>query len=141
MRFSTNGLDAQYTYPCSKAGVKAAFGDGLLDSVCFGLFPEYQFSSRNSPKPKILGRAIMGLAVYPPNLTSHSDRASLNIYRVRKDEFNDLTHQAVADLMNGPMRHWLDAHLNRPETEVFGLDKLIIELRDGQLLQHETRIR
>ncbi len=144
MRFLSRSLGNGYVYPCSKADVKTAFGDESLDSACFGLSQEFHLEARYSPRPKIVGVVILALAApraedtwYPKEYIS----SSLYIFRVPKEEFNELAHTAVTELMNGPMRRWLDSKTSRSQTEIFGSDKLLVEFRNGQLLLHETTFR
>lgn len=144
MRFLSRSLGNRYVYPCSKADVKTAFGDESLDSASFGLSHEFHLEARYSPRPKIVGAVILALAAPRAEDTwfpNEYNRSSLYIYRVPKEEFNELAHTAVTDLMNGPMRRWLDSKTSRSQTEIFGLDELLVEFRNGQLLLHETTFR
>ena len=144
MRFLSRSLGNRYVYPCSKADVKAAFGDDTLDSASFGLSHEFHLEPRYSPIPKILGTVILALAAPRAEDTwfsSEYNRSSLYIFRVAKEDFNERAHAAVTDLMNGPMRRWLDSKTIRSQTEIFGQDELLVEFRNGQLLLHETTFR
>ncbi len=138
MRYFTSSLHKEYVYPCSKSDVKAAFGNDLLDSACFGLSTAFSFDSRTSPQPKILGTVLMGLTA--PRLDD-SILPSLYIYRISKEDFGARAHAAVAELMKGEMRRWLDVKIQRSKTEIFGLDELLVEFRSGRLILHETRFR
>ena len=142
MRFSAHGLSARDTYPCSKADVKASFGEGLLDGASFGIMPAFEFGPRYSPRPRILGTVILALSVHEcVELISLTGRSSLYVYRVRKEEFDEQAHRAVVDVMRGAMRSWLEAQLDHSDTAVSGTQKLLVELRNGGVLLHETRYR
>jgi hypothetical protein len=141
MEILTQALDDRYAYCCSKASVKKAFGDGLLDRASFGLTPAFEYDSRHAPKPKIKGNVVMSLTVRSTETVEYSGRTSLYVFRSCKEDLDDRVRTAVADVLNGQMRQWLESKLGRPATEVFGTDELLVELYDGQLLLHETRFR
>lgn len=141
MRIRAHPIFEPWAYPCSKASVREAFSQELLDGVVFGLRPVFQLDPRNSPKPKIQGTVILALAMHLTNPVIDLGRSSLYVYRARKQDLSEPVRMAVFELMRGSMRHWLQGMLSRSETEVFGADELLIELRDSTLLLHETRFR
>src|SRR4029077_766270 len=104
--------------------------------------PAFSLDFRYSPRPKILGTVVMALAVRQwLGQSQEIDRSSLYIYRVLKEDFNERAHEAFAELTKGTVRPWLDSNLNRSDTEVFGMNELLIEVRNGQLLPHEVLFR
>jgi len=136
MRFRSHGIDKQYTYPCSKHDVKAAFGEDLLDGAWFGLTLSYrQRSSRYSPQPNIQGTVVIKLSM------GMSGECSLYGYRVLKADFDQLRHTMLVELIHGQIRDWVVAKKERTETEIFGREELLVELLQGEIRLHETRFR
>ena len=139
--FLTRSIDKAYTYPCSKAAVNSAF-EGVLDSASFGLSAGFTLEPRYSPQPSISGTVVMSLSVHAnPNFLQRTCRASLHVYRVLKRDWSEEEHAVLLDLMHERMPKWLEQKLSRTETEIFGSDELLVELRGAELLLHETRFR
>ncbi len=121
--------------------MKGAFSKEWLEGAWFGLTPSHGYDRRTHPRPKIEGVVLMSLSLPSGEASMSSGRAFLYVYRVPTEAMTESDHKAVVELMTGPMRRWLEAKMTRSETQIFGADSLLVELRDGRLLLHETTFR
>ncbi|RYG71474.1 hypothetical protein EON77_12900 [bacterium] len=144
MRFSTRGLDESFTYPCTKADVREAFGDDLLDSASLGGYSVDHYFLRGEARKEITGRVILDLSVSYGSLRTDEaprHRAYLTAYRVRKDEWSDHLHWQVRETMRGTLRTWVQEMFARSETAPKPHEEILVELREGVLHTHRRRRR
>lgn len=142
MRFSFRGLDDPFTYPCTKADVREAFGDGL-ESASFGMWADHHFS-RPDEANGIPGRVLLTLGVSTgagPREEEVRPRASLYVYRVRREDWSDYLHWQVRETMRARLRPWVEAMMARPEIAWGRYEQALVELREGVLHIHERRSR
>lgn len=142
MRISVRGLDDGFTYPCSKSDVREAFGD-VLRSASFGLTSDHSFARKDETKG-IPGRVLLTLGVsttplYPDETAT--PRASLYVYRVRRENWSDDLHWQVREAMRDRLRPWVDEMKARPEIAWGNHEETLIELREGVLHVHVHRSR
>lgn len=140
MRFSSRGLDDGFTYPCTKADVREAFGE-LLASAHLGTRPDHTWSRREVPG-KITGRVVLTVSVskepWSDPLRQH---ALLWGYRVRKAEWSDYLHWQIREKMRTDLRPWVEAMLDRPEIAWDKYEQMLLELREGILHVHTRRAK
>ena len=144
MKFTPRGLDDVFTYPCTKGDVREAFGDELLHSASFGPHADHSFTPHEPPARGITGRVLLvvGISTHSLLLVEGSrPRASLYVYRARKNEWSEHLHWQVRETMKASLRPWVEAMLCQPETAWCGYQQRLVELREGRLLIHARRLK
>lgn len=141
MRFSNRGLDGVFTYPCTKADVREAFGSNLLDVAWFGgIDLDHSFNRRETPGD-ITGRVVLTVSVSSSLVVDDRPTAYFHAYRVHKEEWSDYLHWQTREIMRIQLCPWIEAMFARPETAWGGSDKKLVELREGALRVHQRRAK
>ena len=130
-----------FTYPVTKANVKEAFGDDLLESAYFGLRADHSFS-RREVSGEITGRVILTVSVGIDHMSEeYRQRASLYGYRVRKEDWSKHLQWQTREIMRTRLRPWFEVMFARPEIAWGGYEERLVELREGALHVHRQRAK
>jgi hypothetical protein len=134
MKIKAIKLPDSERFVCSPKQVKNLFLDVEDLSVHFGsLGKTFHFDGRCTKCPKLTGHITASLAV------TRQRTSLLSFYALQRDELSETSRLKFTDHLLPQMKNWLGQQLAKPETEIVGVEQLLVELIGSQYKTHELR--
>jgi hypothetical protein len=134
MKFETINLPKSERFACSAKELKSAFSDvENLGVYCGVLGKVFIFDSRSRRRPILEGTVVASVGV------SRELDAILSLYAIRREEYPERAACEFRDAIIPKVRGWLKSRLAKGQTEVLGVESLVIEWTGREHKTHEMR--
>lgn len=131
MRFAHyRNLNQHETYVTTKKRLKNHFSSLTNLDILFGLTRQFEWDSRCSQHPKIVGTVVAEASV-------HRDRTlDLSFFPIERkvyseDAYEEFNHNTLVD-----MQKWMCEQTEKPDTAIVGIEQLIVEWVGNKHLLH-----
>lgn len=125
-------LNKHESYSTSKRQLKSMFSNIEMD-VLFGLVRKFEFDSRCSNKPNIVGDVVASIS-YSRDRTVYFSLFPLSIADYPNSASDDFNNQILLII-----KQWLEGQINKPDTALLGYEELVIEWIGNEHLLHKVK--
>lgn len=134
MKFETINLPKSERFACSANELKSALSDVEKLSVYCGVLGKgFAFDSRCRRRPILEGTVMASVQV------SRELEAIMSLYSIRREEYPERAACEFRDAIIPKVLGWLKSRLAKGQTEVLGVEELVIEWTGREHRTHEMR--